>query len=78
MSSDNGCLLKGSVEELSKCRIITGRSITLPDGSVTGSSISVSINGSVINKMNTHTIGTVPKRNKSNKETDPLDPKLIA
>jgi hypothetical protein len=68
MSSDNGCLLKGSVDELSKCRIITGRSITLPEGSVTGSSINVSINGSVTNNEQLHnwknTQGERRQRNK--------------
>jgi hypothetical protein len=68
MSSDNGCLLKGSVDELSKCRIITGRSITLPDGSVTGSSISVSINGSVTNnEQSDNWNNTQSERRQSNK-----------
>jgi len=74
MSSDSGCLLKGSVEELSKCRIITGRSITLPDGSVTGSSISVSINGSMINNEYSHNCKST--KEKQVKPTDLLDLKL--
>lgn len=46
MSSLSGCRLKGSVALLSKCLMITALSITIPDGSLTGSSIRVSISGS--------------------------------
>ena len=45
-SSVRGCLLKGSVWELSRCREMIDRSITVPLGSITGSFISVSIRGS--------------------------------
>lgn len=46
ISSVNGCRLKGSVLLLSKCLVIMERSIILPDGNNTGSTISVSISGS--------------------------------
>ena len=46
MSIVSGCLLKGSVNELKRCLIMTGLSIMLPLGSCTGSVISVSIRGS--------------------------------
>lgn len=45
-SSVRGCLLKGSVCELSRCRIMMALSITVPHGNFTGSFISVSIKGS--------------------------------
>ena len=52
-SSDSvsGCLLKGSVWELSRCRMMMGRSITLPLGSITGSRIRVSISGSTMGEL---------------------------
>lgn len=46
MSSVSGCRLNGSVLLLSRCRVMMARSITVPDGSSTGSIISVSIRGS--------------------------------
>ena len=45
-SSVNRCLLNGSVWELSKCRMMIGRSMMEPPGSSTGSCIKVSISGS--------------------------------
>lgn len=52
MSIVSGCLLKGSVSEFNKCRVITARSIILPlDGRITGSCMSVIISGSVIIKV---------------------------
>ena len=53
----SGCLLKGSVSEFNKWRVMTARSIILPlVGRITGSCISVIIRGSVTNKTNLHTI----------------------
>ena len=46
MSRVNGCLLKGSILEFSRCLTITGRSTIIPLGRRTGSSITVSIIGS--------------------------------
>lgn len=45
--SVSGCLLKGSVGELSRWRRMIDRSMMFPEGSITGSVISVSIRGSV-------------------------------
>lgn len=38
--------LKGSVEELRRCRRMTERSMMVPDGNRTGSDIKVSMSGS--------------------------------
>lgn len=47
MLSVSGCLLKGSVGELSRCRRMMDRSMMFPEGRITGSVMSVSIRGSV-------------------------------
>lgn len=48
MLSVSGCLLNGSVGELSRWRRMMDLSMMFPEGSITGSVISVSIRGSVI------------------------------
>ena len=48
--------LKGSVGELSRCRRMIERSMTVPEGSLTGSVIRVSIRGSVETEQNTLTL----------------------
>ncbi len=45
-SAVNGRRLNGSVFEFSKCLVITERSIVTPLGKITGSVITVHINGS--------------------------------
>lgn len=47
MLSVSICRLKGSVGEFSRCRRMMERSIMVPEGSLTGSVIRVSIRGSV-------------------------------
>lgn len=47
MLSVSGCRLKGSVGELRRWRRMMERSMMLPDGSITGSVIRVSIRGSI-------------------------------
>uniref|UniRef100_A0A0E9RTT9 Uncharacterized protein n=1 Tax=Anguilla anguilla TaxID=7936 RepID=A0A0E9RTT9_ANGAN len=47
MFSVRGCLLKGSVGELSRWRRMMARSMTFPEGRRTGSLIRVSIRGSL-------------------------------
>ena len=49
----SGCLLKGSVSEFNKWRVMTALSIILPlVGRMTGSRMSVIISGSITNKRN--------------------------
>lgn len=48
MLSVSGCLLKGSVGELSRWRKMMDLSMMFPEGSITGSVIRVSIRGSVV------------------------------
>src|SRR5699024_7198256 len=47
LSALSGCRLKGAVEAFSRWRMITDRSMTVPLGRMTGSSMMVSINGSL-------------------------------
>lgn len=47
MLSVSGCLLNGSVGELSRWRRMMDLSMMFPEGSITGSVMSVSISGSV-------------------------------
>lgn len=47
MLSVSGCLLNGSVAELSRWRRMMDLSMMFPEGSITGSVMSVSIRGSV-------------------------------
>lgn len=53
MFSVSGCLLKGSVGELSRWRKMMDLSMMFPEGSITGSVISVSIRGSVVTQSQT-------------------------
>lgn len=62
MLSVSGCLLNGSVGELSRWRRMMDRSMMFPEGSITGSVMSVSISGSVGIKTHVqlvlHEVGT--------------------
>ena len=58
MLSVSGCLLNGSVGELSRWRRMMERSMMFPEGRMTGSLIRVSIRGSggAVRYTHTHTL----------------------
>lgn len=65
MLSVSGCLLNGSVGELSRWRRMMDLSMMFPEGSITGSVMSVSISGSVGNKARVRlALGEVCSRGK--------------
>lgn len=79
MLSVSGCLLNGSVGELSRWRRMMDLSMMFPEGSITGSVISVSIRGSVITVTYTvkirvkNTVETITKyiNNQQHSSDDP-------